>query len=376
MPSTCFAPAERTADKDLERHIGYFSDGEFVQSLLNALPSVLLILNPCRQIVFANAALLSLIGLDPADDVLGLRPGEVMNCKQLEFAPSGCGTGPACADCGAVLSILDGLGGKKAVRECRMSRLKESTLEDLDLLVWSTPFVHQQEKFTVCSFTDISNQKRRNALEKIFFHDILNVAGGIKGFAEMLTSHSIEDIDEALALINSGAGKIINQVQSQQLLLAAENNELKVARVPVRLSEFLQQQVQLYRAHEVCAGRTLELESVPDDEFMITDPMLLERVLGNMLKNGLEAIQVGETVRVGCHLADESVNFWVHNPGVIPLGVQFQLFHRSYSSKGGQRGLGTYSMRLLSGFLDGHVSFESTAGQGTIFTASYPRHLD
>lgn len=52
-----------------------------------------------------------------------------------------------------------------------------------------------------------------------------------------------------------------------------------------------------------------------------------------------------------------------------------QIFQRSFSTKGGGRGIGTYSVKLLTeNYLQGRVAFVSTAEAGTTFTATYPIH--
>ena len=52
---------------------------------------------------------------------------------------------------------------------------------------------------------------------------------------------------------------------------------------------------------------------------------------------------------------------------------RLQVFQRSFSTKGSGRGLGTYSMRLLTEhYLRGSVGFTSSAAEGTTFFASYP----
>lgn len=46
-----------------------------------------------------------------------------------------------------------------------------------------------------------------------------------------------------------------------------------------------------------------------------------------------------------------------------------QIFQRSFSTKGKGRGIGTYSVRLLSeNYLKGNISFVSNEYEGTIFT--------
>ena len=96
-----------------------------------------------------------------------------------------------------------------------------------------------------------------------------------------------------------------------------------------------------------------------------------------MLKNALEACRSGQSVLAGCREVGGCVQFWVHNPSFIPREVQLQLFQRSFSTKGTGRGLGTYSMKLLSErYLKGQVFFTSTPEAGTTFTAAYPLELE
>ncbi len=57
------------------------------------------------------------------------------------------------------------------------------------------------------------------------------------------------------------------------------------------------------------------------------------------------------------------------NAGVIPSDVQMQIFQRSFSTKGKGRGIGTYSIRLLTeNYLKGKASFVSNNTDDTIFS--------
>ena len=50
-----------------------------------------------------------------------------------------------------------------------------------------------------------------------------------------------------------------------------------------------------------------------------------------------------------------------------------KIFQRSFSTKGEGRGLGTYSMKLLTErYLGGRVSFTTSADEGTIFKVALP----
>jgi signal transduction histidine kinase len=57
----------------------------------------------------------------------------------------------------------------------------------------------------------------------------------------------------------------------------------------------------------------------------------------------------------------------------MPPDVRHQLFQRSFSTKGSGRGLGTYSVRLLTErYLDGTVTFTSDEATGTRFDIRIP----
>ena len=142
---------------------------------------------------------------------------------------------------------------------------------------------------------------------------------------------------------------------------------------PVLISEILESVVELYRHHTVARGRTIEASAAQAGE-LETDPVLLRRVIGNLVKNALEAIPEGATVTVEGELQDGQAVFRVRNPGVIPEAVQKQIFQRSFSTKGTPgRGIGTHSVRLLTeNCLGGKVWFDSRAPEGTVFTVVIP----
>ena len=108
------------------------------------------------------------------------------------------------------------------------------------------------------------------------------------------------------------------------------------------------------------------------DVLFFSNRKLLERVLGNMITNALEASTVGDQVTLEWTSSGDRVEFKVNNPAVIPPGDCSSIFTKSFSTKGTERGFGTYGMRLLSQYLNGEVSFVSEQGQGTTFLATYP----
>jgi sensor histidine kinase regulating citrate/malate metabolism len=104
----------------------------------------------------------------------------------------------------------------------------------------------------------------------------------------------------------------------------------------------------------------------------VSDVTLIRRILGNMVKNALEASPKGDVVTLGVDVRRGQLVFWVHNSAVIPAVYQQRIFQRDFSTKGSGRGLGTYSMKILGNFLSGDVSFISETNSGTRFFLSLP----
>lgn len=370
--STQFAPAERADRRTLRRQAEHFSAEQISSHLLDAVPSVLAILNEQRQIVYANKALLAFLQLDDPAAVLGQRAGEALDCIHARRTEGGCGTTRNCSRCGAVLSILSGLAGQKDIRDCRITRQRDGRAESLDLQIWATPLVFKDEHFTVFAVADISNQKRRQALERIFFHDILNIVGSIGGFAELLQTYELENPEEIYDLLRGAADQAVDEIRAQRTLLAAENGELQIQTGLLSSLSLIEQVAKHYHLHSAAEDRQIRIDPQAVEVHFSSDRVLLGRILGNMVKNALEASRAGETVTLGCALEGDQVAFSVHNPGVMSADAQLQVFQRSFTTKGVGRGLGTYSMQLLSGYLGGAVGFTTSEEEGTRFWGRYP----
>lgn len=375
-PSTLLpkpASAERAEPEALTRQSKIFLQSENLRAVFDSVPAVLMILNTQRQILYTNPALLSLVH-ESQDKIIGLRPGELLRCVHAKESTGGCGTTQACRACGALHAILSGLSGKPLRTECRMTVSNNDQIENLDLAVAATPFSHEGEPFTVVYMTDISDQKRRRTLERLFFHDVLNTAGNVVGYNDLLADAQIDPSHQKfLAKARRAAERLVEQVRSQRALTDAENNELQVSLENIHLPEFLKGLTEDYQGHPLAHGITLAIETPVPDLTLRTDPVLLGRVIGNMLKNAFEASTPGQSVTIGAKRSPPGIEIWVHNAAGMPEEAQLQIFQRSYSTKGSGRGLGTYSIRLLSErYLGGHASFISSDSLGTTFRVNLP----
>lgn len=373
MP-TMFAPAARAPAEELAADVTYFRDEPLLQQFFAAVPEMFVVLNAQRQIVFANRGMLQAIQLESIDAVAGKRLGEAMHCIHA-FEPrddplGSCGTTEFCRECGAVRATLTALCGVEDLQEWRITQTDGSAL---DLRVSACPLQRDCRNYVLFAATDISHEMRRRALERIFFHDILNTAGGMLGVAEVLRTGTVDDVEEFKDVVALLANSLVDEIKAQQILLAAERGELAVQPAQINSLALLDEVQSTYLNRDVAMGRQIDVDPQSDAVVFSGDPLLLRRVLGNLLKNALEACPSGETATLACHAFAGGVEFTVHNPGAMPRGAQLQVFQRSFSSRGNGRGLGTYSVKLLTErYLGGAVAFDSTPEQGTMFRVCLP----
>jgi K+-sensing histidine kinase KdpD len=391
---TAFAPAERATDAELLRQHRKLAGIPFVTEFLDAMPNMAVVLNSDRQIVLTNKAFRAFVeagGDDHAESAhrreiveavliaaIGQRPGEAVGCIHSRETPGGCGTTPFCRHCGAVRAIVNAQKWKELdVQECRLTVGEVHGREaSVDFRVWAQPIPVAGEQFTVFSLLDISDEKRRAALERIFFHDVMNTAGGVRSIAELLATSDLGPADqqEAVLVMSQSADQLVEEISAQRALTAAESGDLDVTPRALQSIEVVRRVINVLRRHEVSNGRTIDVAADAAAFTLVSDPVLLRRVLINLLRNALEATPPGGVVTVGTQLEADTAVFTVHNASVMSSEVTMQVFQRSFTTKGTGRGLGTYSIRLLTEhYLQGAVSFTSVDGEGTIFVVRLPR---
>jgi hypothetical protein len=225
---------------------------------------------------------------------------------------------------------------------------------------------------------DTAHEKRKEVLERIFFHDVLNTASAINGIAEVLpTLNDKNEFDEFAAMLDNSSNQLIQEIKMQQALIFAENGSLNITPVQISINTIISKVYVLYADHKITTGKYLSKQYLPEDIVIETDATLIVRSLGNLVKNALEAIIKGQSVKISAEINDNSVLFRIYNDGIIPEVVQHQIFQRSFSTKGNiGRGIGTYSVKLIvEQYLNGKVYFLSNNDEQTIFTIEIPKSL-
>ena len=377
---TYFAPAFRAAMPALQHERMAFFANQAASLLLESMSSIALVLNKERQVLVVNSKVLQLLGLTDDAVLVGVRPGEMMGCIHAPAGPAGCGTARACATCGSVLGVLECLETHRQVT--RDTRLRTHGLlgeSVMDLRVQASFITLDESSFVVVAIEDISAEKRRRVLERVFFHDILNTAGGIQGLAEMLLEETDDPVfeQECKQDIAQLSAQIVEEITAQRQLMAAENGDLQLNLTEIAVTAVVNEIAVRFRNQRMAERGNLQLGKLTTAT-LTTDVIILRRVLGNIVKNALEAICAGEMVTLSTTAQEATVTFTIHNPGVMSQDIQLQIFQRSFSTKPGDgHGIGTYSIKLFTEkYLGGTVAFISDAEHGTIFSITLPKKLE
>ena len=82
---------------------------------------------------------------------------------------------------------------------------------------------------------------------------------------------------------------MIDEVKGHKELLAAESGDLLIRPTSMSSLSVLQDVVALYRGLEIARAKTIEIVPSSADVRFSTDKTQLTRIMGNMLKNALEA---------------------------------------------------------------------------------------
>jgi signal transduction histidine kinase len=372
---TFFASPERTDELKLRKSISQTGTNEVISGLLQASAGILAVLNEQRQVLAVNDAFLREFGIHDAGHILGLRPGEAVGCVHAWDMEAGCGTSQWCATCGAAIAIVAALAQKKPQqRKCVLELRSKKTAATLCLAVYSSLISVGKANYVVLFLQDISDPERRAALERIFLHDLKNLAMGIRFTADLMNDKNNASLPEIAAMMKTISARLTSELSVQTTLSHAGGRAYKPERTKVLLADILRDVQHAFLNHGISRRKLFTVANDLAAVTLVTDATLVVRVLTNMVTNAFEATAEDGQIKLWVQREPHFITFCVWNKGRIPLETSLRVFQQYFSTKEGPgRGFGTYSMKLLGEqFLGGKVSFTSSDKEGTVFRFSVP----
>lgn len=254
-----------------------------------------------------------------------------------------------------------------------------------DIHVIANPVMREEQvEGAVLLLVNITEKLEREKLRREFSanvsHELKTPLTSISGFAEIIQDGYVKEED-----VRAFAGRIYKE--AQRLITLVEDvlriSQLDEGEVPYEWTE-----TDLYQTAKNVFGTLSEAAKKQDVHLYIegdrvqlhTVPNILEEVLFNLCDNAIKYNKPGGSVCICLTENEESVCISVKDNGVgIPKEDQSRVFERfyrvdkSHSKEIGGTGLGLSIVKHGVSFLGGEVELESTPGQGTEITISFPK---
>lgn len=376
-PLSHFAPAERVSEERLNTDVEQLAGDPVVDALMRAVGGLLAVLNEQRQVLAVNDRLLRLLGLQNAATTLGLRLGEALHCVHAGEMPAGCGTSTYCSTCGAAIAQVTSLARDHAVeRVCAIDiGAPIGGLKHLYFRVQACPIRRGSRRLLLLFLQDISEDQERAALDRTFFHDVKNTLTALVGAGEILAQDGPQADPRMADNMVQMVRRLAREIELHRCLVTAKMDRFEQSNATVVPAQALAELEQSFANHSCLHGRSLRITPPPANAPALTiDPTMLQRILQNMVINALEDTPEDGEARVWIELPPGTMEFCVWNAAVMPPAIARRVFQRNFSTKGTLgRGLGTFSMKLLSERVPGsQVSFTSREGEGTCFRFRMP----
>jgi hypothetical protein len=374
--ATHFASVERSEKSELYRQIDTISIDGVIIELLKIELGLLAVLNSNRQIITVNRNFLESFQIENSADLLGLRPGEAINCDYAQIMEAGCGTSKYCRTCGAAIAIVIALNDKKTnERKCIISAKKDGKKFDYHFKVKASPFNIDGENFILLFMHDITSEHQLEYLEKAFFYDLTNIIADLENNLSLIENKSQEEQIVSLRKIKKISQRLSQEIKLHKLLLKNEIDGYNVNFESYSINQLIQEMMDFVSLHKSINLNKLEILNETIPLTIETDLILLSRVIINMLINAFEEHQHLDKVKLIFESDDNSLIIKVRNKGIISPDIALRIFQKNFTTKVGiGRGFGTYSMKLIGEkLLKGTITFNSSEKEQTVFEVKIPR---
>ena len=230
-----------------------------------------------------------------------------------------------------------------------------------------------------------TDEHRRAEQLAMFAHDIKNPLSIIAGYAEILINRARERGDEEeerlLQRLQSHSLTVHTLVTNYLDCARAKAGQLVLHKRRVALNEILSRIVQQYTPEAQSSGISLELHLQDGLPTVDGDPIALERVVTNLIQNGLKFVSASEQVIVRSYQQSGHIIIAVADtgPGIATeeLPTIFDKYQRTTTAQSCEGvGLGLFIAKTIVEAHGGHITVDTTLGVGSCFSVFLPIPLD
>jgi PleD family two-component response regulator len=215
----------------------------------------------------------------------------------------------------------------------------------------------------------------REGVERITRHDLKNPLGAIINRSEGMLESTYLGMEQRrdLELIRESSYNILGMINRSLDLYKMEVGTYVFKPQPLDLVQLTLKVVKDARINAREQKIDVLYES-PETCIVLAEELLCFSLLGNLIKNAIEATPMGGKISVRVSSAEnQQGQVAIHNPGAIPQSIRENFFDK-YVTQGKEQGtgLGTYSARLMAKIQQGDLTFVTDDVTGTTLTLSIP----
>lgn len=275
-----------------------------------------------------------------------------------------------------------------------VNQLADGTLDDLELPEGRTAEFAElaRDIERLRGQLQDANQERerfdaeRRELTASISHDLRTPLGSIRAMAEALDDGVVSAADEQSEYyrrIRHETERLARMIDELFELAQIDAGALQLDRQRLPLQDVATEVVEAMAALARQAEVDLRLEVTGEPTEVEFDGALMERAIGNLVRNALEHTPAGQAVNVAVESESDAVRLAVHNEGSsIPAEDIDRIWDRFYrgsasrarDSRGGADGAGL-GLAIVKGIVETHggsVDAASPTGAGTTFTIRLP----
>ncbi len=264
----------------------------------------------------------------------------------------------------------------------------------LQLAIYAADFTMHQQKYRLISLQNIQSELEEKEMEawqnliRVLTHEIMNsvtpissLASTARGLLNRFTTKASPDPavnSEIMTDVESAVQTI--EKRSQGLLTFVENYR-KLTKIPrpdfqiFLIKELFQRIINLMQPQFNLKNLTIQKQITPETLELTADPLLVEQVLINLIKNALEAMtstpqpmihlqaKLDERGRILIEVADNGVG--------IQHNVLENIFIPFFTTKEQGSGIGLSLSRQIMRLHGGTISVRSIPNRETIFTLRF-----
>lgn len=244
-----------------------------------------------------------------------------------------------------------------------------------------TAFTEMKEELKKSLSAQWKMEQERIEMVESLAHDLKSPLSIIKAYSEAIADDTNvnEEQQYYLSIMDENIEKSISLVQQMQYTSELDNSSIRLIKEPVNLKEFLEQKVMNYmlqaRSENILV--TLEIQNeIPAS--VILDINKLERILDNIVSNGLQYTPANGKISILVKMENESIYYRICDTGVgfsakdmEKVFVKFYRGNEARQSKGGHSGLGLYIAKQLIELMGGTITIENSKSGGACVIFSH-----